>query len=51
MYEKVYGIAESTTSIIMREFYSTIKKGIIESTTSIIMRKFYSTIKNSQNHW
>ncbi len=26
MYGKVYGIAKSTTSIIMKEFYSTIKK-------------------------
>ncbi len=26
MYGQVYGIAKSTTSIIMREFYSTIKK-------------------------
>jgi len=26
MYGKVYGIAKSTTSIIMKEFYSAIKK-------------------------
>jgi hypothetical protein len=26
MYGNIYGIAESTTSIIMKEFYSTIKK-------------------------